>query len=168
MKKTGAALALTAVLGLGGILGYGYVSEKDSSSQTTEVQSGSEVAEAPTERTVEGINANGYPWEYLGREKIKAEQDAGEVVFLFSDAEVLESELIEFTNLKDDNPGVTKEKVAESWAGHIGLFVSEVEPYYPDKKAYFDKLKEIESELTNGNYEAIPQKIEEARVLRAG
>lgn len=183
MKK--GLIATVGVIVIGGVLGLSYyngninvetedkpAAEVESKTVAAEADQKEEnettkevVIEAPIERTVE---TNGdYPWERFRSAAIIEQQNAGEVVYLFSDAEPLENMISSFSTSEpiEDAP-ISKEENSESMAGYLDAFISGVEKYYPAKKEYFDKLRSVKDSLLLYDYDSIPQQITEAKQLR--
>lgn len=107
-----------------------------------------------------------YPWQFYFASDIENLQKSGEVVYLFSDAEKLEEDLIAFANATYENTEQTKENVADSWVNYVSLFVEEVGQYVKDKTDYFAKMNEVIEALKTYDYESIPNLISEAKNLR--
>lgn len=175
--KTG-LIALAGVVLTGGIIGMSYFNgENDSetietnterteiASDSTENTEAAVTLPAPTERTVNA--QGGYPWQYFGAKDIIAGQKNGEVYFLFSDAEPFETMLKDFA-LSDESASapMTKAENGESFALYLRGFIEGTQEYFPDKKDYFLKLSEIENALKTGDFESIPDKVEQAKALR--
>lgn len=116
----------------------------------------------PTERT-EPIADGKYPWEvyefYGSEDAIQERVQNGEVVFLWSDAEALENDLVDFSKGNSDKP-------AEWWHSMVTYFNSQVGTEYPDKAKYFEKMKEIEGVLFRKEKSQLPILINEAKELR--
>lgn len=167
IKSIVASVALVGVLGIGGIFAYGAIN--DSADGKTKQTNSNEIvtsASEPTERTVDGINAGGYPWEYLSRETIDAEISNGEVVHLYADGEALENAILDFTQADFEETATSQEDVAESWAEHVKLYIGEVEHYRPDQSEYFAKMNEVSAALSSREFESLPNLINEAKELR--
>lgn len=177
MKNLGIGLAMIAALGIGSVLVYSQEGTNDQKNKvtvpnTTTTTQQPVVKEAPTIRTVD--TQNDYPWKYLSADAIIQQQQAGQVVFLMSDAETLENSISsfsqnEFKELEDKtkNPfGNSKDKMADSWAKYLDGFIQGVEKYYPDKVDYFSKMADVKIELENHVYDTIPNLINEAKQLR--
>ncbi len=176
MKK--ALLALGGVVLTGGILGMSFLGGDTDPKDTTNTGEGEESVEAvkneqaekttlpvPTSRTVD-IGSN-KPWEYMDAQAIIEQQNKGEVIYLFADAEAIENSISGFSTSEPvEGAPITKEDSAKSWANYLQGFIQGTEKYYPDKKDYFLKLSEIKVDLENGNFSEIPQKIEQAKLLR--
>jgi hypothetical protein len=173
LKKLIASFALVGTLGIGGILTYSMIGEdapkeniSDSKVKSANSSEGAEevdVEVAPTERSVD---TNGdAPWKYMSTEQIKAAQDNGEIVYLFSDAKGIETEIQNLVRAENTEP-YSKEDLVEGWANEISVFIEGVEEYHLDKKAYFDKLEELQTALSTFNYEAADKLIDEAKTLR--
>lgn len=117
---------------------------------------------APTERT-EPIPEGKYPWEvynmYGNGEGIMDRVQNGEVLYLFSDAEALENEVLNFANAKSDKP-------KEWWHSVVMYFNQTVSEYHPEKADYFAKMKEVEDALLAGETGKLPNLIAEAKTLR--
>jgi len=174
MKKP--LLAVAGLVLTGGVIGMSYLNTDEEpkttgaeitqvASRTTETQEAAVTLPAPTERTVD--TQGGYPWQYFGAKDILAGQKNGDVYFLFSDAEAFENEIKAFA-VSEELEGVqmTKAENGESFALYLRGFVEDTQEFFPDKKDYFLKLSEVENALNTGDFEAIPAKIEEAKMLR--
>ncbi|MFS0591705.1 hypothetical protein AB1L05_08895 [Cytobacillus horneckiae] len=115
---------------------------------------------APTERTEQ---IDGYPWEVYepyGNEKaIQERVQNGEVVYLFSDADALENEILKSIENADGKK--------DWWHFNLMYFNINLKDFYPEKKAYFDKMKEVEEALFSSNLDIVPNLINEAKKLRA-
>lgn len=173
MKKLLASIALIGVLGAGGILVYSSTNDNPEKKKEEEVNSASantaeeetviEIPEAPTERTVD---TNGdVPWNYFTAEQIVEKQNAGDVVYLFSDAEAIEKYTLDLAQNPDTTP-YDKDTLSTSWTKQISAFVNGVSEYYPDKVEYFAKIEEAKNAMANFNYDEVPTLIEEAKTLR--
>lgn len=178
MKK--ALFAVAGILLTGGVLTLSYFDSEqtvDSSEKvvqadsTTETKSETAAATStlsplPTERTVD--TRGGYPWQYFGAKQIIEGQKNGEVYYLFSDAEAFENTIVEFAVAEElEGAPITKVDNGISFANYLQGFIEGTQKYLPDQQDYFLKLSEIQIDLQNGNFEAIPEKIKEAKVLRA-
>lgn len=173
MKKP--LLAVAGLVLTGGVIGMSYLNTDEEpkttgaeitqvASRTTETQEAAVTLPAPTERTV---SISGYPWEELSTDIIITKQNNGETVFLFNDAEPLENIISDFAVSEEiEGAPITKQGSAETFANYLKGFIQGTQEYFPDKKDYFLKLSEVENALNTGNFEAIPAKIEEAKVLR--
>jgi hypothetical protein len=175
MKK--GLLALAGVVLTGGIIGMSYFNAEDeteevkTSTERTEIASDSTESKeaavtmpAPTERTVD---IAGYPWEELSTDNIITQQNSGETVFLFSDAEPLENMISSFAVSEEiEGAPITKQGNAETFANYLKGFIQGTQEYFPDKKDYFLKLSEIENALLTGDFDSIPAKVEQAKALR--
>jgi hypothetical protein len=182
MKKIVIGLAIVAVLGIGGGLVYSQIGTNGVSTETTntETAAGTQTTnqvqqpavKAPTARTVD--TKNDYPWKYFSSSAIIQQQKSGQIVFLMSDAQALEDEISsfsqqEFKELEDkskNTAGLSKDKMADSWAGYLNAFIQGTEIYYPDKVDYFSKMGEVKAALESHNFEAIPNLISAAKQLR--
>lgn len=169
MKKT--LLAAAGIVIIGGALGLSYYNaeEKEVNSELV-VQSSTaaevEVKEEPKARTVE-LNA-GYPWEYYGAKDIMQLQKDGEVVYLYSDAEALENTILEFINSEElEGAQISKVDNGISFSEYLEGFIQGVEPYHQLDAAYFDKMREVVSDLKSSNFDAVPVKIKEAQRIRS-
>lgn len=171
MKKLIASFALVGTLGIGGILTYSMIGEEAPKESTTDdkVSATSEeteevvAVEAPTERT---FDTNGeYPWYYMTPEQIVEEQNKGEIVYLFSDAEELEKYTRDLAANPVNEP-YDKEKLADSWVKYMDPFIQGVQDYYPNKLDYFMKLEEAKNALDAYKYEEVVSLIDEASTLR--
>lgn len=145
--------------------------EENTSDETEEESEENEATEEdevviPTERTVD--TKNHYPWQYYFTSKMVELQEQGEIVFLWSDAEKLEDDIIlgaymdtegidEFVEIKEEN--------MIGFANIIDLFIKDVEQYI-DNKEYFDKLREAQEYMRNLDYETVVTLIEEAKQIR--
>ncbi|MEN2765842.1 hypothetical protein [Ornithinibacillus xuwenensis] len=166
MRKVLSSIAVISVLGIGGVLAFSSNgdTEKDAVNASSDVQEKEEVIiEPPTERTVD--TKGDVPWKYLSAESVEAEQNNGEIVYLFSDAEALEDYTIQLSQNPDTSP-YDKDTLSTSWANHMTAFIDGVAKYYPDSEQYFAKLKEAKNAMEKFNYEIVPKLIEEAKTLR--
>ncbi|MDQ0270714.1 hypothetical protein [Cytobacillus purgationiresistens] len=118
--------------------------------------------EGPTERT-EPIADGKYPWEvyevFGSDDAIQERAQNGEVVFLLSDAEALENELIEFANGNSEKP-------SEWWHSVVLYYNGTLKGEYPDKTDYFAKMAEIENTLLTKDTGNLSNLINEAAQLR--
>lgn len=149
MKKLAATISAIAVLGLGGVLAAGQLSNGPEETKTSSSDEANNAQEVPTNRTVDtGENA---PWQHFSIEKIQEYQNEGEIVYLYSDAEEIENLIVE--------------EYGEVPMQYIDLFIKEVSQYV-DNENYFSKLEEAKEAIANENYDAVPTLIEEAKTLR--
>jgi hypothetical protein len=172
LNKVISSIALVGVLGIGGIVTFSIAGDSEKpqkieepSKQVTAESNDEEVVEisVPTERTVE---TNGdVPWNYMTSEQIIAKQEAGEIVYLFSDAQSVEEYTLSLANNPDTTP-YNKEDLADSWSGQIDAFIQGVKEYYPNELDYFMKLEEVKNAMSAYEYEKVAKLIEEASALR--
>jgi hypothetical protein len=170
LKKLIATIAMVGTLGIGGILTYSMIGEEPESKTESEVSATSEetkeeatVVVAPTERTVD---TNGdVPWNYMTADQIKSAQDSGEVVYLFSDAEAVETYTVELAKNPDTTP-YDKDTLATSWSSQLEAFLEGVKDSYPDQLDYFMKIEEVKVAMAAFNYDQVVLLIEEAKALR--
>jgi isochorismate synthase EntC len=118
-------------------------------------QEAKEVAKLPELTRTVDIGPN-KPWQYYKPEymleKIEQEQ-----FYLWDDAAEFEDLIISEYKLPETYEGLAK---------YIESFILDLQPFYPDKQAYFDKMREIEEMFKNGKTDKVPQLIEEAKQLR--
>lgn len=172
MKKIAVTLSTVAVIAVGGVLGATQLSDNAPKTENTAEASGEtkEVVEVPKERTV-NIPVEGVPQNHMTSKEIKDLQDEGEVVYLLSDAQVLEDYTVNMANMdakelaQQQSNDLAKKEMAESAVNYLQAFAEGVSPYV-DNQAYFNKLKEVEQALLNEQYDQVPALIEEAKTLR--
>ncbi|MEN2768507.1 hypothetical protein [Ornithinibacillus xuwenensis] len=120
----------------------------------------------PTERTVDtGPN---YPWQHFATNLITEYQTEGEIVYLFSDAEALERDLIEDASRDDEGNeqlAQRKEKSVKGFAIYLDQFINEVSQHI-DNEAYFNKLREVEQALLTADYQSVIDLVNEAKQIR--
>lgn len=112
-----------------------------------------EVANVP-ERTVDMRGSR--PWEFFGSKDILAKVDE-EQFYLWEDAEPFENVILE----EISNPSV-KEAIVR----YIEGFIRDLQPYYPDKGEYFNKMHEVADAFGKGEFDKVRQLIQEAKQLR--
>ncbi|NNV07118.1 hypothetical protein ETC03_12075 [Geobacillus sp. MMMUD3] len=112
-----------------------------------------EVANVP-ERTVDMRGSR--PWEFFGSKDILAKVDE-EQFYLWEDAEPFENVILE----EISNPDA-KEPIPR----YIEGFIRDLQPYYPDKQEYFDKMQEVADAFGKGEFDKVRQLIQEAKQLR--
>ena len=99
------------------------------------------------------------PWFEYPIDEILNRQENGETVFLFSDADRLERDVLYVAQGNDA-------KAKRTYAQIIWLFEKEVSQYTPGKQEYFEILLEVREKLLDGNDGEIPDLIEEAKRIR--
>lgn len=99
------------------------------------------------------------PWFEYPIDEILNRQENGETVFLFSDADRLERDILYVAQGNDA-------KAKRTYAQIIWLFEKEVSQYTPGKQEYFEILLEVREKLLDGNDGEIPDLIEEAKRIR--
>lgn len=99
------------------------------------------------------------PWFEYPIDEILNRQESGETVFLFSDADRLERDILYVAQGNDA-------KAKRTYAQIIWLFEKEVSQYTPGKQEYFEILLEVREKLLDGNDGEIPDLIEEAKRIR--
>lgn len=99
------------------------------------------------------------PWFEYPIDEILNRQENGETVFLFSDADRLERDVLYVAQGNDA-------KAKRTYAQIIWLFEKEVSRYTPGKQEYFEILLEVREKLLDGNDGEIPDLIEEAKRIR--
>lgn len=99
------------------------------------------------------------PWFEYPIDEIFNRQENGETVFLFSDADRLERDVLYVAQGNDA-------KAKRTYAQIIWLFEKEVSQYTPGKQEYFEILLEVREKLLDGNDGEIPDLIEEAKRIR--
>lgn len=174
LKKIIAGLATVSVLGIGGVLIAGGSEEEPQTKDVATADVKTEVVEEPTEvvekEVVELPTArttdigNQYPWEKYFVRFVKEKQDAGEVVYLWSDAAAFESYLLEMIAFQpDDNAPLNKEEVMTAPVKRINEFARELAEHKPE---YFSILEEVKTAIQNEDYELAKTKVNEAKTLR--
>jgi hypothetical protein len=186
VRKVLVSISTVAVVGIGGLLGFSVINDDkpeqadtlektdvvSATNEDEEINLESEVAEEQQEEVIEipttrtnSTNSN-YPWEFYSRDKIRSLQNAGETVYLYSDAEAVENMIVEQANFEvPENAPISKAEMDVQSADYLDLFINEISQII-DNQAYFDKLNEAKQELLNGNYSAVPTLINEAKTLR--
>jgi hypothetical protein len=164
-----ALFAIVGVLLISGVIGMSYfegdkpTEETQKSAESTEVTTVSTMS-VPTVRTV---TISGFPWEELGADVILKQQESGETVYLFSDAEALEGIINGFATSEEvKGAPITKAESGQSFANYLEGFIQGTEKFFPDKQDYYLKLREIKNDLNSGSFANIPQKVDEAKALR--
>ena len=99
------------------------------------------------------------PWCEYPIDEILNRQENGETVFLFSDADRLERDILYVAQGNDA-------KAKRTYAQIIRLFEKEVSQYAPGKQEYFEILLEVREKLLDGNDGEIPDLIEKAKRIR--
>lgn len=99
------------------------------------------------------------PWCEYPIDEILNRQENGETVFLFSDADRLERDVLYVAQGNDA-------KTKRTYAQIIRLFEKEVSQYAPGKQEYFEILLEVREKLLDGNDDEIPDLIEKAKRIR--
>ena len=190
MKNLIIGLAAVLLMGGGTYAMVNMVNEEEPKEVTTSSESENEESETPTDEESEAPEeeteepkevpasrtsdiGSSYPWEVYGADITVSKHQAGETVFLLSDAEALENMLQSFSadpmiELDDEDKNafnITKASMAESNANYLNAFITEVEKSY-DNEEYFAKLREVESALRANDYEATQTLINEAKSLR--
>lgn len=179
MKKIFTGIATIVVLGAGGLFVAAEINDKDDAIDNTtnkEVEANAanttneviqEVQNVPTERTADITE----PWQG-DNGLIKKFQSEGKIVFLYSDADKVEQRQLDVAGVdpnakefKESPNNYTKDKMAVTTAENLGLYIKEVSQLV-DNQPYFDKLKEVQEAMTNGQYDAVSNLITEARSLR--
>jgi hypothetical protein len=168
MKKGTIGTAIVLALGIGASGGYFIAKEelkkevvpvKEEVKETTTIaqqqqQEQKEILKPPTKRTKDiGTNK---PWQVYSTKEL-IDRRSEEQFFLFSDAESLENDVRAYYK----NGGTTQEYYAI-----ISVFVDQLKKYYPEKKAYFEKMQEAADTIMNKEFSKVPALIEEAKKLR--
>ena len=117
-----------------------------------------EVANVP-ERTVDMRGSR--PWEFFGSKDILAKVDE-EQFYLWEDAEPFENVILE----EISNPSVKEAYGKEAIVRYIEGFIRDLQPYYPDKQEYFDKMQEVANAFGKGEFDKVKQLIQEAKQIR--
>lgn len=187
MKKIIASIAAVALIGTGGVFAYTQTNDtqeepkKEVSVQNDEqTVSKEEKSKEPVKPSQENVPkartvdlGPDKPWERMTGEDIIGQQNNGEVVYLLSDAEELENNIISFANgkyedLNDESKNVfknSKDKMADSWAVHLTAFINGVSKEY-DNLGYFAQMDMVKKALESKDYESIPELIAKAKTLR--
>lgn len=127
---------------------------------------GEDEAVVPTTRTVD--TKNHYPWQFYDSDVIEEIQKQGERIFLWSDAEKLEIDIIKAAQIDTEDIDEfveIKEGSMIIFSKILDLFFNDVEQYI-DNEEYFNKLREAQEHMRNLNYETVVTLIEEAKQIR--
>lgn len=121
------------------------------------------------------VNFNGLPWKNATADKLKSMVDQGKVVFLWSDADKIESGLNGAINWKKPlkmpqnmTEDELKQNSRKGWNGYAQDFIYEMEKRHPSKINYLNELKQACSLMMSGDETGAQSALDKAIQIRTG